>query len=324
MIGIKDISFLRRTKLALSLIGCTLIIGCKSDKVNPDFITEHVFIVVIDGPRYTETWGDPYHANIQLQSALQAEGTLYTNFRNTGMTFTVPGHVALTTGYYQEISNNGLEIPSQPSIFQYWMHDYNKTPNDAWIIASKDKLAVLANCEETSWTNHYMPMTNCGVNGLGVGNGYRDDSTTFVRAMEIINEHHPSLTLINFREPDYSAHSGDWGNYLEGIQSTDQYIDSLWKFIQSDPIYKDKTTLFVTNDHGRHSTGIENGFAGHGDGCEGCRRISLLALGPDFKKGVEINELHSQIDIPLTISYLLDFKLYHHMEGRVLTGLKYQ
>ena len=47
----------------------------------------------------------------------------------------------------------------------------------------------------------------------------------------------------------------------------------------------------------------------HGDSCEGCQKISLLALGPDFKKGSEIKSRYTLIDIAPTVARLLQFEM---------------
>ena len=65
----------------------------------------------------------------------------------------------------------------------------------------------------------------------------------------------------------------------------------------------DKTTMFVTNDHGRHTSN----FSGHGDTCEGCKHVMLLVLGPDTPAGVVDTDTHQQIDIAPTIGAMLDF-----------------
>ena len=45
-------------------------------------------------------------------------------------------------------------------------------------------------------------------------------------------------------------------------------------------VLKNNTTLFVTNDHGQHTTN----FRGHGNNCEGCEHIMLLELGRNIPK----------------------------------------
>ena len=318
----RQLRFVQRFYLAglLLLLVIALLISCEDVKEGEaTYLTENVIIVVIDGPRLSETWADPTRENIpHLSGALMAQGAVYPNFRNNGVTNTTPGHVAITTGVYQEIDNRGNELPLHPSIFQYWKDAFPEDENSAWLIASKDKLEVLSDCQDAEWQGQYKPDTDCGVNGLGTG--YREDAITFDRTMDILTVHHPRLALINFREPDYSGHRDNWENYIQGIQNTDEYIYHIWNYIQNDPIYRDKTSLFVTNDHGRHLDSVANGFISHGDNCTGCRNISLFALGPDFKKGVVLETPRELIDIPVTIAELMNFHLAEG-QGTILQEL---
>jgi bisphosphoglycerate-independent phosphoglycerate mutase (AlkP superfamily) len=128
------------------------------------------------------------------------------------------------------------------------------------------------------------------------------------------------LLFVNYKEPDASGHAANWQGYLNGIKACDDYVKQVWEFIQSDPMYKDKTTLFITNDHGRHLNGINDGFVSHGDNCEGCRHIYLYAFGPDFKQNVIETQQRELIDINATILELLglDEQL---SDGEVMTEL---
>ncbi len=283
--------------------------------------TENVIVVIMDGARYSETWGDSTFEHIPNMGINFAdESVVITNFYNNGITTTVPGHTSITTSYYQSITNNGSQLPDNPSIFQYWINETGLDSIKAWIITSKDKLEVLANCEDEEYKGKYMPANNCGVDGGGVGNGYRDDSLTYQVVKSVIESYHPHLMLINFKEPDASGHTGIWENYLAGIERIDNYVYDLWSIIQADEIYKDKTTLIVTNDHGRHLDGVSNGFKGHGDDCEGCRHIMFFAMGPDFKAGETFDLFAEQVDIPKTIAVLLNFD-FPNGEGRVISEL---
>ena len=128
------------------------------------------------------------------------------------------------------------------------------------------------------------------------------------------------MALVNFREPDFSGHQNNWTNYTKGISDIDEYIYQIWNFIESDDIYKGKTTLFVTNDHGRHLDTVSVGFSGHGDSCEGCRHINFFACGPDFKKNVVIDTPRELIDIPTTIALLMSFN-FPSGQGKVMHEL---
>lgn len=304
--------------LLLLIIIIFSISSCEKEPLN-EYKTKNVIIIVMDGPRYSETWGDSTHKYIpHLANDLAPEGTTYTQFYTNGVTKTNPGHAAITTGVYQALNNNGDEIPKYPSIFQHWIRSGNNHPEKAWIVTSKDKLEVLADCQISGWNGFFGPSTDCGVSGLH--SEYRSDSITFENTMEVLEKKQPELMLINFREPDYAGHGGSWKEYIKGIRQSDEYIYQIWKYLYSSPHYKDNTTLFVTNDHGRHLDGISVGFVGHGDDCEGCRHINLFACGPDFKKGVITDTPRELIDIPLTIGKLLHFEI-PHAQGVVMEEL---
>ncbi len=283
-----------------------------------NYKTENVVIVVIDGPRYTETWGDPTRQFIPKRNALLKQGVLCNAIYNNGVTKTVPGHTAIATGFYQSIANDGKELPQEPSIMQSWLKKSKEPTSEAWLITTKDKLQVLADCQEPTWMGTYNPMTDCGINGLGTG--YRLDQTTFQRVTETLTRDHPKLLFINFKQPDDAAHHMDSIAYLRGIVDTDNYVDLLWKALQNDPVYKGKTTLIVTNDHGRHTAGHLDGYVSHGDDCDGCRHIEMFAIGPDFKKNFISNTNYDQIDITSTVAELLDFDM-PFAKGKVISDL---
>lgn len=270
--------------------------------------TENVIVVVVDGPRFSETVGDSTFQYIpHLKNDLLPEGSIFTNFYNNGPTYTNAGYSSLTTGTYQEIDNSGNQIPENPSVFQYFLKARKTVQSKAWLIASKGKLKILSDCSRSEWNGKYTPSFNCGEDGNG--NGTRNDSITLRVAMEKLKQYHPSIAVIGFKEPDITAHSGDWNGYLHEIKNTDKYVFQLWNFIQSDSIYRGKTAFFVTNDHGRHSDGVNDGFISHGDNCEGCRHINFFAAGPDFLRNKIVETQYELKDISATIAELLGFEM---------------
>jgi len=286
--------------------------NCKTGKEQSssgNYKTEYVIVLVMDGPRYSETWGDKTHQYIPfMANDMVPYGAVFTNFYNDGFTYTNSGHTAITTGYKQELENSkGTQLPNYPSFFQYYLKKRKLPASKAYVITTKDKLQILANCENKDFKNKFNPSTDCGINGLGTG--YRNDTTTCRKALEVLKNQQPNLLLVNFKEPDASGHANKWNDYLKGIKTSDSLIYEIWKFIQNDPHYKDKTTLFVTNDHGRHLDGTKDGFVNHGCPCMGCRHINLFAYGPDFKKGVTVTNAYYQVDITVTIAELLNLKM---------------
>ncbi|TNE55259.1 MAG: sulfatase [Bacteroidetes bacterium] len=272
------------------------------------FKTKYHIILVLDGPRWSETFGDSSYQYIpNMGRILKKEGTLFTNFRNEGSTYTNSGHTALCTGVHQNIPNNGKKLPKNPSIFQYLIKQRKLDKRKAWILTSKGKLEMLANTKNKDWWNTYMPSTYCGHKGSGIG--YPDDHVGWPIFKSIIQEHKPVLTLINLLNIDVWGHANNWEKYLTSIRDLDGMALDLWKMIQQDPEMKNQTALYITNDHGRHLDGHKDGFKSHGDGCEGCRHISLLALGPDIAKNKEVDRKYDQVDLTATIACMLGVEM---------------
>jgi Metalloenzyme superfamily len=263
-------------------------------------------VLVIDGPRYTETFGDPLHRYIPHLFAMSREGAVVPRFYNEGVTNTTNGHACIMTGYNEALDNSGRELPGNPSFMQYWLEKTGASARKAWVVASKDKLEVLTNCKEASYHNRFVATSNCGISGLG--SGYRDDSITFHALIKVFEDDQPDLVLINLKEPDVSGHRNDWQGYLNGLRKSDEYAWLIWQYLQLNPYYSDQTNFFVTNDHGRHLDGWKDGFVSHGDDCEGCHHISLLALGPDIKPGFVASNSYGLQDLHATICLLLGIK----------------
>ncbi|MES2799186.1 MAG: alkaline phosphatase family protein [Bacteroidota bacterium] len=295
-------------------------IDCEPSSVNFDSIkSKNVIVLIIDGPRYSETFGDTSYQYIpHLANDLAPQGVLIKRFRNNGPTYTNAGHAAICTGVYQKINNNGEELPKNPGMFQYFLDQKKLDANHAWIIASKGKLNILANSKNKKWKDKCVCSQYCGVEGKG--EGYNNDVNNWRETQRILGEHHPELVLINMLEVDVQGHQNNWPAYLKALKKTDQIAYDLWNFIQNDSIYKDNTTLIITNDHGRHLDGHKDGFVNHGDNCEGCRQMYFVGLGPDFKKGLILENMYEQIDIPVTISKMLHFSI-PTAEGKVMNCL---
>jgi len=274
-----------------------------TDDAAPVWKTRHVVILVIDGPRWTETWGRPGRDLIPVRAKVLApQGVVLSDMANDGPTYTNAGHSALTTGFYQEINNSGLELPRNPSLTQRLIAA-GADAKSVWVVSSKDKLQILTDSTASEWKHRHLCSADCGKDGNG--SGYREDKVTLERIKKVISEHHPRFLLINFRGPDSSGHAKDWAGYLANITTTDDYAGQVWAHIQADPQMRDTTTLFITNDHGRHLDGHKDGYISHGDDCPGCHKIELLAMGPDFNRGVTTDIHRGQIDVAVTAAALL-------------------
>jgi hypothetical protein len=277
-----------------------LLILCYSSLIK----CQNVIIIVLDGARYSETFGGGDTYIPHLYNDMKPLGTLYTNYRikyPSGYTTTCPGHTAIETGTWQIIDGGGSQRPTKPTIFEY-LRKYSGNPqSDCYTVTGKSKLNILTFSTFTGYGSAY--------GGIWYGDNNNNDSQTYSKVIEVMQNYHPKILVINFAEVDAIGHTGNWNDYLNAIKNVDNYIYQLWQHIEKgDYGYtKDNTTMFITNDHGRHDE-AHGGFKDHGDGCEGCTHIMLLALGRNIPPDNSSNAATWQIDIAPTVGELLDFQ----------------
>lgn len=294
-------------------MGCNTHLDTEYVITPTNYLTKNVVVVMIDGPRFSETWGHPEKAYVpKLANNLAQKGIINQEFYNFGNTQTISGHTASITGVYELMNNNGLQYPSYPSFMQYYLAATKQSPKKAWIVSAKEKLKMLGNSSNVDWRNSYLP----SVDAID-----RRDTETFSRIKDIMLTHEPNLLFINLSGPDRAGHANDWEEYLENISIADSLLNEIVNLVDSIPSYQNTTTVFMTNDHGRHLDGIAKGFVDHGDLCHGCTHINFFAYGPDFHSDLIINnQLREQIDIVPTIGQLLGFKT-KQSTGNVMTEL---
>src|SRR5438270_8560659 len=76
-----------------------------------------------------------------------------------------------------------------------------------------------------------------------------DELSVYI-ARQLMRQAAPSLLWITMHDIDI-AHAGAYSLYIDGIRRTDRLCLEIWKAIQSEPEYKDKTSLFILPDFGR-------------------------------------------------------------------------
>ena len=130
------------------------------------------------------------------------------------------------------------------------------------------------------------------------------DELTFFVAREVMREFAPRLMLVNFWDMDV-AHWGAYSLYLQAITKTDRLCGMLWDEIQSNPAYKDNTTLLILPELGRDGDrNTANGFLNHRSGDPACRDVWLLALGAGIEKG-ETDRRIAHVDVAATAAAVL-------------------
>jgi arylsulfatase A-like enzyme len=118
--------------------------------------------------------------------------------------------------------------------------------------------------------------------------GTRHDLLTYISAKEYLQAHHPKVLFLGFGETDEEAHKGNYSAYLQKAAMADKLIGDLFSYLQSDPFYKDNTTLIITTDHGRGNTA--ESWDKHNLFINGSGETWLAIVGPAITPAGEIKE----------------------------------
>lgn len=258
---------------------------------------QHAIVAIIDGARYSETFAAESSYIPYIWNKLRPQGAIWINFRNEGKTKTVPAHASIETSVWQDIDNAGQKQPNTPTMFEYFRKKHNAPEQSTAIVVGKKKLDVLASSTVPEYKNYAASFTLA-----------KNDNDVLAQALAVLKRSHPAILLLNFPDVDHAGHSGNWNAYLAALKNVDSLLFVLWNFVQADSIYKNTTTLFITNDHGRHDN-EHGGFADHGCSCEGCQHIMLLAIGKNIPSQQIIITKRTLLDIAPTVAELLSFSM---------------
>lgn len=282
------------------------------------FAGENVFIIVIDGLRSNEGFGDLMHQYIpNIWNTLRPLGTIYTNFLNLGFTVTTPAHQAMTSGVRQIGTNSYLlnygdveRVQEEPSLFQYYRSQLGIPKNKTWIINGKGTMIMYTGiCQNPAYQDNDEPSVSFTV--------AQPDDTTMTEFERVLDTYHPSLTLINFKEVDNIGHLNVFSNYTDAIVHADTLVYNVCRKIWQDPYYDNNTTIFILTDHGRHTDGVATGFKDHGCSCMGCRNVAFLAIGPDIKTNSACYSEAHLSDLAPTIASIFGINI-DYGRGRLL------
>lgn len=302
-------------------------------------LSGHVVIMVFDGARIDETFGDGYsdaeHADaadlfLPVKEHLAPIGAIVKPGYATGITITGPGHCNLITGVRQEFGHfatpdgSGWYRPELPTLYEAFKEQFGGASSD---------LVVTGN------TDHIESLNYSLYPGLGSDKGaiYKlvseptdpsgtepanNDDQVFDAVQSRLQSDHPVLLMANLHSMDRAGHyNPDPDEYGRRVEQMAQPAVDMWDWIQSDASgeMKDNTTLILVADHGRHRWLEEseerlNGedgpdYRNHGDQCRGCREIPILMVGAGIKKGVTITTPYTQEDVAATVARLLGVAL---------------
>ncbi len=158
-----------------------------------------------------------------------------------------------------------------------------------------DQIASVLKLSVSEFTRHAQTLTS------------PDELSVFV-AKQLMSQLAPSLLWITLHDIDI-AHSGAFSLYIDGIRRSDRLCAEIWSAIQSEPEYKDRTTLFILPDFGRDSDMDSggNGFQHHRTGDPLSRTTWMLALGSGAKEKTVVDRPVESVDLVPTVGAVLGF-----------------
>lgn len=144
--------------------------------------------------------------------------------------------------------------------------------------------------------------------------GTRFDIFTHEFALEAMKNQKPKLLFIGYGEADDYGHIEDYDQYINSINRNDRMIEELWDYVQSDPFYKDQTTIIVTTDHGR---GNGRQWTEHYDEISGSDEGFILMIGNGINpKKFKQKQTYTD-QIASTIADLLKLKTWDYKNSGI-------
>lgn len=234
-------------------------------------------------------------------STLAKQGQLYGNRKydnkvdcSNSMWFSYPGYNEILTGFADNERINSNDKINNPNVTV--LEYLNQQPAYKGKVAafgSWDVFPFIINAERSGIpvnagfakaqnnSNEREQLLNLLQDQIrGPWGSVRFDAFTHHYAMEELKKNKPKVLFVSFGETDDYAHGGRYDQYLISARQTDAYIAELWNYLQSDPQYKDKTTMIITTDHGR-GTQPKSTWKSHGINIKGAGEIWMAVIGPD-------------------------------------------
>ena len=183
-----------------------------------------------------------------------------------------------------EFLNKQDKLKGQIAAFSSW-EAFNRILNE-----ERSGLPVVAAYDKAGGTN---PSDNEKLINAMLANSHKEwkdeamDVFTHFEAMEFLKNKKPRVLYISYGETDEWAHAGKYHFYLDAAHQVDAWIKEIWDYVQSDPQYKNKTTLLITTDHGRGDIPKEK-WTSHGKAIEDAGQIWMAIIGPNTPAGGEM------------------------------------
>ena len=108
-----------------------------------------------------------------------------------------------------------------------------------------------------------------------------------------LKKYKPNAMYISYGDTDELAHAGNYPEYLKAAHRFDEFIHSIYDFVNTDPAYKGNTSILITTDHGRGDE-IKTQWTSHGQKVSDSNQIWYAMIGAGVEPLGEVN-LNEQV-----------------------------
>lgn len=259
--------------------------------------------VLQESPYYRQFWAETSQARRQKLmpflwgELLQSHGAIAGNAAlgsrvqvENRYWFSSPGYVELLTGRARDadVDSNAMRNSPKPTVLEFVRERLALAPKQVAALGSWDRFQGLpAQQPGNIFINAgFMPYASpdVGIQRLDVIQAQariwpheRFDAFTAAFALDYLARERPRLLYVALGDTDEWAHAGNYRFTLDALHQADDFLRQLWQWLQSQPDYRDSTTLIITTDHGR-GRGARD-WTDHGPDVAGAQDIWVAIAG---------------------------------------------
>ncbi|MFL6447546.1 MAG: sulfatase-like hydrolase/transferase [Bryobacteraceae bacterium] len=277
-----------------------------------------------------------------IWTTVVSQGQLYGNPElhsavslTNGLNFSYPGYSEALTGIADSRVKSNDKVPNPNISVLEWLNNKPTYHGRVAAFSAWDTFPAILNVERSGllvnagWDPFLLLPGNISVSTLNElkrdGPRYWADepfdAIPFYTSLEYTKAKRPKVLFISLGETDDWAHEKRYDLYLDAAHRADQYLQVLWSTVQSDPQYRNKTTLLFATDHGR---GEGNQWTKHGEKVPEAKNVWLAVVGPDTPaRGEKRNTAVTQTQIAATIADLLgqDYRSAFPLSGEPIRAV---
>lgn len=212
---------------------------------------------------------------------------------SNGQNFSYPGYNEFLTGYADPaIASNDKVLNANTNVFE-WLGTRPGFAGRVAAVVNWDVLPWILNAPRAGfpvWSGFGVPegtrrlsvtpeFEQLVEHGRTIWSGVLLDTFVGHAARHALRTLRPRALYVSYGETDDWAHEGRYERYLRSAHEFDRFLEGFWRSLQSDPEYRDCTTLVITTDHGRGPAPLA--WKDHGKALQPSAYIWLGVLGPD-------------------------------------------